>query len=405
MLNRRDVIKSGAAAVAVAAAVSGAAAQSAASPEVYIDPDNLTLQQKDMLSIRFDSLDGESHQDFVSGFKRFMVRQAAMPESLARTEAHLRSKGLSSLDDTDLDYETCWNLMMEDPQFAVNMRLDTTGQHVMWDRARRAFHKNAAHYLKLLDDAEKRGPGKLEMNPQLVYPDYATHEIHAEPGGYVGDPLGGWVYHYAVTLGYRAGAADHDENHLRYAMGHVKPADGIVRRTLDLGCGTGQSTTPMKMRFPQAEVWGLDVGGPLVRYAHYRALKMGLEVNFRHGLAEDTKFPDNHFDMTSSTILFHEVSAAAARDIVKEIYRVTRPGGTYTHSDTITRGHPTKKPASTVVAKAGHWKQHRHHSYEPWWLEYTDSNFPKVLADAGFQVDLTQKPIGGRMRWIATKPV
>jgi SAM-dependent methyltransferase len=405
MFNRREVIKTTAAAAAVTAIVGASAANAAETIEVFVDPENLTQKQKDMLKIRFDTLDGESHQDFVTGFKKFMTRQESNPESVARTEAHLRAHKLSMLDDTDLSYETCWNILMEDPQYAVNMRMDSTGQHIMWDRARRVFAKNSGYYMKLLADAENAGPGKLELNPNLVIPDYARHEIHAEPGGYVGDPLGGWVYHYAVTQGYRAGAAYHDENHITYANGHVKPADGVVKRMIDLGCGTGQSTTPLKMRFPNTEVWGLDVGAPLVRYAHYRARKMGLDVNFRHGLAEDTKFPDNHFDMVSSTIVFHEVDANAAKKIVKEIYRITRPGGTYSHSDTITMGHPTRHPASTVTGKAGIWRGHRHHSYEPWFLEYTDSNFPQVMADAGFNVDLSLKPIGGRQRWIATKPV
>ena len=36
------------------------------------------------------------------------------------------------------------------------------------------------------------------------------------------------------------------------------PADGRVRRVLDIGCSAGQSATAFKERFPEAEVWGVD---------------------------------------------------------------------------------------------------------------------------------------------------
>lgn len=403
--NRRDVIKTTAATALVAAVGTAAnAAATADTVEVFIDPDNLTAKQKEMLTIRFDSFDAASHQDFVSGFKNFQTKMAATPETSARLQAMLEAHGHSMLDDSPLGYEESWNLMMQDPIYAMNMRLDTTGQHIMWDRARRHFHKNADHYLGLLDESDTKGPGRLEFNPNLQYPDYTSLEIHAQPGGYVGDPLGGWIYHYAVTLGYRSGSAFHDENHIRYANSYVKPADGAVRRILDIGCGTGQSTTPMKMRFPNAEVWGVEVGAPFIRYAHHRARHMGLDVNFRHAIGEDTGFPDNHFDMIYSSIVFHEVKAEAAKKIVAEIYRMLRPGGTYTHGDTPSKGSPYQKRSETVPGKAFIWRAHRHHSYEPWFMEYVESDFPQIMRDAGFQVDLTRKPVGGRTVWVATKP-
>jgi SAM-dependent methyltransferase len=302
-----------------------------------------------------------------------------------------------------MGYEECFRIMMENPDYAVRLRLDATAQHIMWDRARRHFLKDADRYLALLDEAENQGPGKLEMNAKLEYPHSTLHEIHSQPGGFVGDPLGGWVYHYAVTQGFRQGSAFHDENHIEYAMSYQKPADGVVRRCLDLGCGTGQSTTPIKMRFPDAEVWGVEVGGPLVRYAHYRAREMGLEVNFRHGLAEDNKFPDNYFDMASSSILFHEVSTEAAKKIVAETFRVLRPGGTYSHSDFVTEGHGNGR-AHTLPGKAQLWRTRRHNAYEPWFIEYADSDLPGMLRAVGFTVDMSGTGVMGRPRVIATKP-
>ena len=47
--------------------------------------------------------------------------------------------------------------------------------------------------------AEKKGPGTLELKPAMHIPDYAKHEIHILPGGYVGDPLAGYIYHYGTN--------------------------------------------------------------------------------------------------------------------------------------------------------------------------------------------------------------
>ena len=306
-MERRTVLATASAALAMGAAVGTAeAADTGPSTDVRIDWKNLTEAQKKMLGIRFRTLDAESHLDFVTGFRRVIGALPASRDHTSEIERFLRSKGMSTLDDTDMAHEEAWNLMVQASPYAARLRLMCTVQSLMWDRTFRAMHADRHELLAALEKSDKSGPGKLELNPNLEIPDYARHEIHQQPGGYVGDPLGGFVYHYAVNLGFRSGTAYHDENHIEYTQSHVKPADGKVRRILDIGCGTGNSTTPLKMRFPDAEVWGIDVGAPMVRYAHYRAAKMGLDVNFRHGLAEATGFPDGHFDLVTDHLLFHE---------------------------------------------------------------------------------------------------
>jgi ubiquinone/menaquinone biosynthesis C-methylase UbiE len=219
----------------------------------------------------------------------------------------------------------------------------------------------------------------------MPIPDSARHEIHQQPGGYVGDPIGGLVYHYAVTLGFRGGTADHDENHLQNALNRIKPADGQVRRILDMGCGTGQSTTALKMRFPDAEVWGIDIAAPMVRYAHYRAAKMGLEVNFRQADSAKTGFPDGYFDMVCEHLMFHEASVENGEAIVKEAGRLVRLGGTMDHSDMGTRGNPQHHPSYTVPARARAWETQRRNNYEPHWNTYANWDFPAALRRSGFE--------------------
>ena len=383
MLSRRNIL----AATSVAAAVATAGTQQAkaASVDVKIDPYNQTEEQKALHTVRFPKLDQESQMSFFEGFKRWNGRDLAGPDARRGYDAYLRSRDLP-VGETDLGYEECFKIMLEHPPYAAKTRFERSAQALMWNCAMDAFHGDADKYLTLMEETDNAGPGSLELNPGIE-PDYACHEIHAQPGGFVGDPFAGWVYHWALTTAFYQGRSEYDEGNLRTAQGCPKPADGEVRRILDAGCGSGVGTTAYKERFPNAEVWGIDVGGPMVRYAHHTALKKNLDVHFAQRLAEDSKFPDGYFDIVSASIMFHEMNAEAAKKVVPEIFRILRPGGVFNHVDLLTKGNPAGFIARTIREKAASWNTHRH-NVESWYHEYTHTDFPELIRSVGFDVDL-----------------
>jgi SAM-dependent methyltransferase len=75
------------------------------------------------------------------------------------------------------------------------------------------------------------------------------------------------------------------------------------------------------------------VGAPLLRYAHARAEALGKRVHFHQADAARTKFPDGHFDLVVSSILFHETSAKALPASLRETHRLLAPGGLAAHGD------------------------------------------------------------------------
>ena len=191
------------------------------------------------------------------------------------------------------------------------------------------FHDNADKYIAEMEEADNVGPGTLELNPDMELPKYTKHEIHIMPGGYVGDEFAGHIYHYGTNSFYVSvlGDNEQDQIHIGVANRLPLPEDGKVKRILIMGCGPGQMTVALKERFPDAEVWGIDVGGPLVRYGHMRARDLGVDINFAQRLAEDTKFEDGYFDIVTSYIINHELPQEANKAVIAEAYRVTRPGG------------------------------------------------------------------------------
>ena len=231
-----------------------------------------------------------------------------------------------------------------DTVLGTSGRMWISNQQVTWKVILDHYHENADSYLAEMEAADNEGPGTLELNPNMEIPDYTKHEIHIQPGGYVGDPFAGHLYQYGTLSFYNGVMGDNtqDQIHVSTANRLPLPEDGKVKRILVQGCGPGQMTVALAERFPDAEVWGIDVGGPLVRYAHMRARDLGVPVNFAQRLAEDTKFPDNYFDIVTSYIVNHELPQDKNRAVIKEAYRVTRPGGYYYPVDFNTGGDKGK---------------------------------------------------------------
>ncbi|MFJ4503070.1 class I SAM-dependent methyltransferase [Streptomyces sp. NPDC088864] len=80
-------------------------------------------------------------------------------------------------------------------------------------------------------------------------------------------------------------------------------AAGITadHRTLDIGCGSGQSTRLAALRAPQGHATGLDLSGPMLAGARLRAEREGVgNVSFVRGDAQAPPFEPGSFDSAIS---------------------------------------------------------------------------------------------------------
>jgi SAM-dependent methyltransferase len=270
-------------------------------------------------------------------------------------------------------------------------RLWISNQQITWKAIADRFHANADMYLAEMESYDNIGPGTLELNPDLVIPEFAKYEIHIQPGGYVGDPFAGHIYHLGTNSFYHGafpGGNDQDQIHAMAANNLPVPEDGKVKRILDLGCGIGQHTVALKERFPDAEVWGLDVSGPMIRYGHMKAVDLGVDVNFVQRLAEDTKFPDNYFDIVASYIIHHELPAEITKAVFREAYRIARPGGYYYPIDFRSARQAPKRSAYGIYRT---WWDHRWNN-ERWSMEFRSVAFEEEMENVGFVLNPDAKP-------------
>jgi ubiquinone/menaquinone biosynthesis C-methylase UbiE len=97
---------------------------------------------------------------------------------------------------------------------------------------------------------------------------------------------------------------------------------------LDVGCGTGTLAIAAKRLVgPKGTVYGIDASPEMIARARKKATKAGVEVVFRHEVAEVLPFPDVQFDRVLASMMLHHLPNDARRQCLREVRRVLKPGG------------------------------------------------------------------------------
>lgn len=111
---------------------------------------------------------------------------------------------------------------------------------------------------------------------------------------------------------------------------------GIARaeRVLDVGCGTGSLSVCLARNAQIGSVRGLDLSP--VYIDHAQRMNHDARINFQVGDACALPFPDASFDHALSMLVLQFIPEADRA--VREMRRVTRPGGTVAAATWDTRG-------------------------------------------------------------------
>ncbi len=229
--------------------------------------------------------------------------------------------------------------------------------------------------------------GQLSLDPTLPIPRYVSAvDHHCMPGSYhaelfPGDVSGPANYDSGihVTVGGRGGAyndgiGSNMAEWIKQNLPDLKP-----RRILDLGVTTGHNLLPVAQAFPDAEVIGVDVGAPVLRYAAARASALGVD-NVRFIQADATnlaQFDDDGFDLVMTTMFLHELSLASMDAIFRESYRLLAPGGLMLNME-----QPAYEGMSVFEQTMRDWDAF--YNNEPYWTTLHGLNLDDHFAAAGF---------------------
>lgn len=100
-------------------------------------------------------------------------------------------------------------------------------------------------------------------------------------------------------------------------------------RVLDIGCGTGTLALAIKQEYPHLEVAGLDPDPKALERAARKRKRAGEAVAFTRGYSEELPYADSSFDRVLSSFMFHHVPSDAQPQMLREVFRVLRPGGSF----------------------------------------------------------------------------
>jgi SAM-dependent methyltransferase len=133
------------------------------------------------------------------------------------------------------------------------------------------------------------------------------------------------------------------------ALAELKPGETV----LDLGSGGGIDVLLSARRVgPSGKAYGLDMTDEMLALARDNQRKAGAQnVEFLKGEIEKIPLPDNSVDVVISNCV---INLSADKDrVLREAFRVLRPGGRFAVSDIVVRGEMPTEIRRRLEAWAG----------------------------------------------------
>ena len=334
----------------------------------------------------------------------------------ARTSPMLRAStgnvnnAVSNMEDTPLAkvvaalfrFPPFWERARQNARSMITKRAEQIG--VDWDELTRETAAKGVNW----DDVR----AKVEdVEVTRVLPQYYTKPFHAYPKGNLSWEAALEVEAAAQSVHATVFSSDGKEldpsgdARLRssYSDCLLRLLDSLdIRRpcdVIDLGCATGLSSMELLrvLDGDDVNVTGVDLSPFFLAVGEYlrqnRAAMSSSSttatmlvpsayerVKYLHRPAEDTKLPEGAYDLVSSCLTFHELPQQASKDIIKEAYRLLRPGGAFAIMDMNPSSEAFQRIQNNLFAYTAF------KSTEPWLAEYASLDVHAALREAGFEV-------------------
>jgi len=331
------------------------------------------------------TLDERGRQRFCSALRRYAIQE--MPE-VVRNEFESRVRPAYEARGTVFDTAKAIESAMEtQPGYRLYSTLRYNAQEMCFLSVQDEVERALPEMIAVASDAAVRNPagGSLRLDPALEVPRYVSAlDVHLTPGCFHSEwveddvaqgavvSLGARVFTASMNFRSWGGVARVISRWIRHKRPDFQPL-----RILDIGTSSGKNLIPYTEAFPGAEVYGVDVAAPLLRYGHAIAEHMDVPVHFSQQNAEDLDFPDGHFDLIVSSFFFHEIPVKATRNVLRQCRRLLRPGGLMVHQEL---------PATELVDpwEDYFWNWDTRHNNEPFYTAFRAQDPIRLCEEAGF---------------------
>jgi ubiquinone/menaquinone biosynthesis C-methylase UbiE len=268
-----------------------------------------------------------------------------------------------------------------------------------------------------------------EVRNELVYPAYALKAFHGYSSNFAADSVAQQATAMALVpaimtkkdpIGAFAARADKLMQVSERLKARQYGATDTIHKVVDLCCGTGVSTRVLARNNPDAQVIGVDISWLMLAWAKattewpadmftvsqleqicLRDNPQDLvdRLSWLHDNAENTRLCAGQADRVVVPFAAHELPTEAMHNIMKEAYRILKPGGWLAVVDTdqtqsnLHDGPEIARQLAGLMAR------------EPHLADYLREDLGKLMADSGLTSIDNDPSIAGCTLVLGQKPL
>ena len=221
---------------------------------------------------------------------------------------------------------------------------------------------------------------EFEKTDGFKLPEYYQEiDVHQQPGGVWSDPVGGVIYERGARTTTPMLGSNHKDLHYRFAEtlfedNNERTWNGTI---VDLGCGFGKSTRPISEFAPDSKIIALDLAEPCLKLGMAEAQKnQNINIKFKQADARKTGCVDETIDLVTSTMLIQEMPKSAIIEMLKETFRILKPGGKAVHLDFWLM----RDSFDRFIFEGHSWRNN-----EPFMRPLFEIDIPNLLSKIGFE--------------------
>ena len=238
----------------------------------------------------------------------------------------------------------------------------------------RAFFKDVPDVARRRAEQAHQEVNERQNGFTEALPRYYRQNFHFQTDGWLSE-RSARLYDFQVDVLFSGATAAMRRRVLVPLAEILKSKDQRKIAFADIACGTGGLLGPALTAFPRLKGIGLDLSEPYLNVARERLDTH--RASYVTAMAERLPFADNSLDVVSCVYLFHELPPKIRRQVIAEVARVLKPGGSFLFVDSLQTGDvPDYDGLLTLFPQLFH---------EPYYMSYLSENLSGLCADKGLE--------------------